>query len=92
MSIRFELVGKARTVLLKSWASRFGMLATLFGALAQFQDQLPMVQAFVPKNVFGWLTLACSIAVPLSRIVKQYELREATAAANPQPVTPAEAQ
>jgi hypothetical protein len=92
MSIRFELVGKARTVLLKSWASRFGMLATLFGALAQFQDQLPMIQAFVPKNVFGLLTIACSVAVPLARIVKQYELREQTAAANPQPVTPAASQ
>ncbi|WP_250533565.1 hypothetical protein [Caballeronia sp. AZ10_KS36] len=92
MSIRFELVGKARTVLLKSWASRFGMLATFFGALAQFQDQLPMIQAFVPKNVFGLLTIACSVAVPLARIVKQYELREATAAANPQPVAPAVSQ
>lgn len=92
MSIRFELVGKARTVLLKSWASRFGMLATLFGALAQFQDQLPMIQAFVPKNVFGLLTIACSVAVPLARIVKQYELREATATADPRPVASAASQ
>ena len=92
MSIRFEFVGKARTVLLKSWASRFGMLATFFGALAQFQDQLPMVQAYIPKNVFGLLTIACSVAVPLARIVKQYELREATGAANPQPAVPADAQ
>lgn len=92
MSIRFELVGKARTVLLKSWASRFGMLATFFGALAQFQDQLPMIQAFVPKNVFGLLTIVCSVAVPLARIVKQYELREQTGTANPQPVAPAVSQ
>lgn len=81
--MRLELVEKARTVLMKSWASRFGMLATVFGALAQFQDQLPMIQAYIPKNVFGLLTIVCSIAVPLARIVKQYELREATANAQP---------
>lgn len=81
--MRLELVEKARTVLLKSWASRFGMLATVFGALAQFQDQLPMIQAYIPKNVFGLLTIVCSIAVPLARIVKQYELREETANAQP---------
>lgn len=81
--MRLELVEKARTVLLKSWASRFGMLATVFGALAQFQDQLPMIQAYVPKNVFGAVTVLCSIAVPLARIVKQRELREATANAQP---------
>lgn len=81
--MRLELVEKARTVLLKSWASRFGMLATVFGALAQFQDQLPVVQAYIPKNVFGLLTIVCSVAVPLARIVKQYELREETANAQP---------
>lgn len=81
--MRFELVEKARTVLLKSWASRFGMLAAVFGALAQFQDQLPMIQAYVPKNVFGAVTVLCSIAVPLARIVKQYELREETSNAQP---------
>jgi hypothetical protein len=88
MSIRLEFVGKARTVLLKSWASRFGALATVFGALAQFQDQLPMVQSFLPPRTFALVSLACAIAVPLARIVKQEELRQATAAANPQPVAP----
>ena len=89
MSIKFEFVGEAKTVLLRSSASLLGMAAAAFGALAQFQDQLPMIQSFVPPRTFALLSLACAVAVPLARIVKQQQLREATAAANPQPVAPA---
>ncbi|MDR5757039.1 hypothetical protein [Caballeronia sp. LZ035] len=86
--MKFELVGQAKTVLFKSSASLLGMAAAAFGALAQFQDQLPMIQAYVPPRTFALVSLACAIAVPLARIIKQEQLREATAAANPQPVAP----
>lgn len=74
-------VEQVKVVLLKSATAWVGYAATVFGFLAMFQEQLPVLQGIIPKGMFGWLTLACAIAVPLTRIIKQPKLRAAVAAA-----------
>lgn len=76
-----ELVAEAKKVLVMSWASRLGFLSALFGViqvLADFQVQLPFVQAFIPAKTFALLSLICAIAVPLARVIKQKKLIAAT--------------
>jgi len=82
-----QFVGEAKKVILMSWASRFGILSSLFGlvqVLADFQVQLPVVQSFIPPKTFAVLSLLCAAAVPLARIIKQDKLRAETGAANGQ--------
>jgi hypothetical protein len=72
-----EFVAEARKVLVMSWASRFGILSSLFGliqVLAEFQVQLPFVQAFIPAKTFMLLSLLCAVAVPIARVIKQKNL------------------
>jgi hypothetical protein len=83
-----ELVTEAKKVLLMSWSARFGMLAAILQTLAEFQDQLPVIKDFIPHGVFSLLAIACAIAVPLSRVMKQQGLIDAIAAAA-QAVAPA---
>lgn len=75
------LVEQVKVVLLRSLTAWAGYLGTLFGFLAMLQPQLPFMQDFMPKYLFGILTLACALAVPLTRIIKQPALRAAVEAA-----------
>lgn len=76
-----ELVEDAKKILLMSWSARFGMLAAVLQTLAEFQDQLPVIKDFIPHGVFSLLAIACAIAVPLSRVMKQQGLIDALSAA-----------
>lgn len=99
MSVKFELVGEAKTVLLKSWASLLGMASAAFGLIAVLQPQLPLLQPLVSPKVYSALAFICGAApalatafaamVAAARVIKQDKLRVATGAANPQPVAPA---
>jgi hypothetical protein len=72
-----NLVTEAKKVLLMSWSARLGALAAILQALAEFQDQLPLIRDFIPHGVFSLLAIVCAIAVPLSRIIKQQGLIDA---------------
>lgn len=84
-----NLVTEAKQVLFKSWSSRFGAAAAVLQALAEFQDQLPLIRDFIPHGVFSLLAVICAIAVPLSRIVKQQALINSIAVAQTDPAAPA---
>lgn len=84
-----NLVTEAKQVLFKSWSSRFGAAAAVLQALAEFQDQLPLIRDFIPHGVFSLLAVVCAIAVPLSRIVKQQALINSIAVAQTDPAAPA---
>lgn len=75
--MKVELVDQARKILFTSWAARLGVLAAVLQALAEFQDQLPLIRDYVPHNVFSLLAVLCAVAVPLARIVKQQSLHDA---------------
>ena len=65
------LIDDFKNVLTKSWSIRAAMLAASIDALAQFQDQLPLIQGFVSKDVYQIASLACALAVPLARVIHQ---------------------
>ena len=65
------LIDDFKNVLTKSWSVRAAMLAASIDALAQFQDQLPLIQGLVPKDVYQLASLLCVLAVPLARVIHQ---------------------
>lgn len=68
------LIEDAKNVLLKSWSSRLGFISAVAGALAQFQQSLPLVRDYVPANYFAVLAIVCALGVTVARIVKQDSL------------------
>lgn len=84
--MKFELVGEWKTVIVRSSASLLGMAAAALGLIAEVAPNLPQLQGLVSQHTFTILSIVCAVAVPLARVVKQDKLREATGAANPQPV------
>jgi len=74
--MKLELVDQARKILFTSWAARLGVIAAVLQALAEFQDQLPLIRDYVPHNLFSLLAILCAISVPLARVVKQAALHE----------------
>jgi hypothetical protein len=83
--MKIEFVGKAKTVLFRSSASLLGMAATVLGVIGELGPQVGLLQGTVSPQVFAILSIICAAAVPVARIIKQDQLRLATAAANPQP-------
>lgn len=87
--LKFELVGEWKTVLVRSYASLLGMLATLLGLVAIAAPYIGVLQGSVSPLVFGIMSVLCSAAVPYARVVKQEQLRILTGPANPQPTATA---
>lgn len=75
--MKFVVVERARHILLMSWSSRFGLAAAVSGGIAQFGEQLPAVQPYIPPHYFSVFAVVCAMAVPVSRIIKQEEIAEA---------------
>lgn len=69
--MNFALIEDAKSVILKSWASRLAFASAIFGALAELQPNLSLLQGLVPDSTFKLLSLACVVAVPLARVIKQ---------------------
>lgn len=93
--MKFELVGEARVVFVRSSSSLLAMAATFFGAIAAMQSHLPLLQPMLSPRIYVGVTLfadacpqiavALTAAIPFARIWKQDRLRELTGHANPQP-------
>lgn len=65
------LIDDAKNVLLKSWASRLGIIAAVAGILAQLNDQLPLIRDYVPSQYFAILSIVCAASVGIARIIRQ---------------------
>lgn len=68
------LIDDVKKVLLQSWSVRFSVLAAVAGALAQFQDQLASIQAFVPAKYFGIISIVCALGATAARVIRQERL------------------
>lgn len=65
------LIDDVKKVLLRSWSIRLTVVSALAGALAQFQDQLPAIQPYVPQHLLGPLSIACALGATLARVIRQ---------------------
>jgi hypothetical protein len=67
--------------LLKFWSVRASLLSALFGILelmSQMTDALPFMKGLVPDRTFALLSLACAVAAPILRVIKQMKLHDET--------------
>jgi hypothetical protein len=71
-----KLIDDAKKVLLQSWSVRLSVLSALAGALAEFQQQLPALQSFMPAHYFGPLSIACALGATLARVLHQERMEE----------------
>lgn len=66
-----KLIDDAKKVLLQSWSVRLTVLSAVAGALAEFQQQLPGLQSFLPAHYFGPLSIVCAIGATVARVLHQ---------------------
>lgn len=64
-------IDDVKKVLTKSWAVHLSVLSAVLGALAEFQQQLPGIQGFIPARWYAMASIVCALAVPLARVVRQ---------------------
>lgn len=65
------LIDDVKKVLLRSWSVRLTVISAIAGALAQFQDQLPAVQPYLPAHLMGPLSIACALGATIARVIRQ---------------------
>jgi hypothetical protein len=65
------LIDDVKKVLLRSWSVRLTVISAVAGALAQFQDQLPAVQPYLPAHLMGPLSIACALGATIARVIRQ---------------------
>lgn len=71
-----QLIEDAKKVLLQAWSVRLSALAAVAGALAQFQDQLPAIQPYLPSKYLGAISITCAVAATAARLIKQESMHE----------------
>lgn len=67
----FAFIEEAKSVILKSWASRLAIISAVLAGLGELQPQLQFLSGIVPDNTFKVLSIVCALAVPLARVIKQ---------------------
>jgi hypothetical protein len=69
-----KLIDDAKKVLLRSWSVRLSVASAITGGMAEFQQQLPGLQSFVPAHYFAPLSIACAIGAAAARVLHQESL------------------
>ncbi|NUX58649.1 DUF7940 domain-containing protein [Paraburkholderia youngii] len=65
------LIEDFKKVLLRSWSIRLTVLSAIAGALAQFQEQIPNIQAYVDPHLLGPISIACALGATVARVIHQ---------------------
>lgn len=74
-----KLIDNKKKVM-KFWSVKANLLSALFAILellSQMTEALPFMRDIVPAKTFALLSLACALAAPFLRVIKQKSLHDA---------------